>query len=363
MKILGFGLDPNNVYSTKYRLSNYHSFFKKNGIKLKIIPIIQISKFEKLFNKNKFLGNLFYYGFYLSTIIIDVINSKKYDFVFIQRHLFPGKISFLEKLLIKMNPNIIFDFDDAIFSLPKHFRYKNWKKDANARNEFNKVKLLIKNSKLVIAGNDYLKKYAQKYNNNVIVVPTPIDVELFKKPKKNYSINNSIKIGWYGSWGNQPYLESIIDAIKKIKNKYNIKLVVISDKPYYKDYDFIENIKWDEKKEETQITKLDMAVAPLPKDEWTRGKCGYKIMKYMICGVPCIVTPIEIQKEIIDDGINGYHANNIEEWIKCIEKLIKSKKNRKDFGEKSRKKVSDFYSREFLGEKIIKSIYQINRSK
>jgi len=361
MKIIGFGLDPNNVYSTKYRLSNYTDLFKSNGINLDMVPIIQMSKFEKLYNNNKFLGNLFYYGFYLSTIVMDVINTKQYDAVLIQRHLFPGKISFLEKLLVKMNKNIIFDFDDAIFSLPKHFRYKNWEKDPNSKNEFNKVKFLIKNSKLVIAGNNYLAEYAKKYNQNIIIVPTPIDIELFKSPKTKYKLHKPIRIGWYGSWGNQPYLESIMPAIENLSKKYNLELRVISDKDYYKKYSYIKNIKWNEKDEEKLISECDIAVAPLPTDEWTRGKCGYKILKYMICGLPSVVSPIEIQKEIIENNIDGFHADSILEWKMTISKLIKSEELRKSFGTKSRAKIIERYSREKLGKIIVENIKTISQ--
>ncbi len=360
MKIIGFGLDSRSVYSTKYRLEKYKDLFNKNGIKLDIKPTIQISKFEKIYSINKRLGDFAYYGLHLFDIIISVLSSTTYDVVFVQRHLFPGKISFLENLLIRCNKNIVFDFDDAIFTIPKHFRYKNWKNDPNAQNEYNKVVALIKASKLIIAGNDYLKKYAKKYNNNIVVVPTPIDLELFQNPKINYKLHKPVQIGWYGSWGNQPYLESIMPAIKNLSKKYNIELNVISDKNYYKKYSFIKNTKWNEKDEERQLTNCDIAIAPLPSDEWTRGKCGYKILKYMVCGLPSVVTPIEIQKDIIDHSINGFHAQTEIEWEKYLEKLIKSFKLRKEFGIKSRIKIIKYYSREKLGKIIIENIKAIS---
>lgn len=359
MRIIGFGLDPNCVYSTKYRLDYYKDIFKQNNITLNVYPTKEIHAFKRYYDLNKHLGNLVYYGFHLFDIFVSVLNSSTYDAVFIQRHLFPGKISFLEKLLVKMNKNIIFDFDDAIFSLPKHFRYKNWEKDPNSINEFNKVKFLIKNSKLVIAGNNYLAEYAKKYNQNIIIVPTPIDIELFKSPKTKYKLHKPIRIGWYGSWGNQPYLESIMPAIENLSKKYNLELRVISDKDYYKDYPFIKNIKWNEKEEEKQMSECDITIAPLPRDEWTRGKCGYKILKYMICGLPSVVSPIEIQKDIIEDMVNGFHADSILEWEMTISKLIKSEELRKSFGIKSRTKIIEKYSREKLGKIIIENIKAI----
>lgn len=363
MKIIGFGLDPKTVYSTKYRLEKYKDFFSKNGIYLDIKPTFQISSFEKIYKKSKILGNFSYYGIHLFNVIVNIISSSTYDAVFVQRHLFPGKISYLEKLLVFCNKNIIFDFDDAIFTIPKHFRYKNWKSDPNAKKEFDKVVYLIKHSKLVIAGNTYLANYAKKYNKNTIIIPTPIDTDVFSNPKKEYHLHKPIRLGWYGSWGNQPYLETIMPAINKLLKKYYLKLIVISDKAYFKNYDFIENVKWNEDIEEKQLTNLDISIAPLPIDNWTRGKCGYKILKYMICGLPSVVSPIEIQKEIIDHGVNGYHASSIGDWYTYIEKLIKDEKLRKEFGIKSISKITKQYSRVYLGSTLIKEIKKLFLSK
>ena len=72
---------------------------------------------------------------------------------------------FFDSIVKILNKNIILEFDDAIYlTHPK------------------KMPKLIKMCKSVIVGNSFLKNYAVNYNQNLVVVPTVIDI-------RRYSIN------------------------------------------------------------------------------------------------------------------------------------------------------------------------------
>ena len=50
----------------------------------------------------------------------------------------------------------------------------------------------------------------------------------------------------------------------------------------------------------------DVGVYPLADDEWSRGKCGFKAIEFMACGVPVVAAAVGVNREIIDDGVNGF---------------------------------------------------------
>ena len=72
------------------------------------------------------------------------------------------------------------------------------------------------------------------------------------------------------------------------------------------------------KYEISEIETFDIGVMPLNNDEFSKGKCAFKALQYMACGVPCIVSPIGTNIEVVKEGLNGYYADSSEEWIKKL---------------------------------------------
>ena len=76
----------------------------------------------------------------------------------------------------------------------------------------------------------------------------------------------------------------------------------------------IKCLNWSSKNEVKYLNKIDIGVMPLPNNQWTRGKCGLKILQYLSIGIPSIVSNVGINSEIIKNGKNGYLINNIRDW-------------------------------------------------
>lgn len=257
------------------------------------------------------------------------LTSFKYDIVFMHRSISGYKNNyFFEFLLAKINKNIIFDFDDAVFL-------------------HNKVKVskIISLSKSIICGNDYLKEYASTYNSNAYVIPTSIDTNIFYQ--KCFLNSSNITIGWTGTSSNYQFFSNkLITQLSQILAKYNqTKFLFICDtmpdNRFNFKYDFI---KWQDSSEVEDLQKIDIGIMPLIDNEWTRGKCGFKLIQYGAIGIPSIGSNVGVNSQIIKDKISGYLINNDDFWYENLEKLILSATLRQSFGNEARQIIKEHYS-------------------
>lgn len=106
----------------------------------------------------------------------------------------------------------------------------------------------------------------------------------------------------------------------------------------------IRSMAWNATSEVEDIHYFDIGIMPLPDDEWTRGKCGMKGLQYMAAGIPTIMSPVGVNEEIIQDGVNGFLASTEAEWIDKLTTLIDSVDLRERIGMNGRKTVEEKYS-------------------
>ena len=83
---------------------------------------------------------------------------------------------------------------------------------------------------------------------------------------------------------------------------------------------------------------------PLEQDIWSEGKCGFKCLQYMSLGIPSVVSPVGVNEEIIQHGVNGLIATTEEEWGNSLESLIKSIDLRKEIGQAGKQTIKTRYS-------------------
>jgi glycosyltransferase involved in cell wall biosynthesis len=267
--------------------------------------------------------------------------------VVVEKELLPHVPPVLEHVLRWLNPNIVADYDDAIFA--------NYQNNPLLKR---KIPTVIKLSKAINAGNHRLADYARKFNPNVNLIPTVVDLSKYN-PKGSYEISgDKVVIGWIGTPITSKYLSLIQDALSRLSRKYPLILRCIGTSP-----DFAipgvetENIKWEESTEVENIRTFDIGIMPLTDDPFSRGKCGLKLIQYMACGIPSIVSPVGVNKDIICDGENGLLAGSEEEWVDQITLLIQDRHLRKRMGMKGRQTVIERYSLEVVAPKLL-AIYE-----
>lgn len=327
--------------SQRFRFEQYFEFLQANGYNCQLSNLLSAEDDKKFYQT----GN----AFNKATILInsyikrwkDVRRAKNCDIIFVQREAFMTGSTYFEKKFSRLGKKMVFDFDDSIWILDTSNANKKWEwlKDAN------KTSRIIGMSDLIFAGNPYLADYAKQFNKNVLIVPTTIDTG--KQIKVNYpNKNNRVCIGWSGSITTIKHFEYALPFLLKLKQKYGdkIHIKVIGDGSYRHEELGITGIGWNEKDEIKELSEIDIGIMPLPHDEWTKGKCGLKGLQYMALEIATIMSPVGVNTEIIQDGVNGYLADTEEEWVNRISLLIEDEALRKEIGKQGRKTVENQYS-------------------
>lgn len=339
--------------SSRVRLYQYIPCLKEEGIDVTIAPLFNNDYIKSLYERNTKKLSIVFYSYFRR--LFDLIKIKKYDLLWIEKELFPMLPPWAEEIISILKIPYIVDYDDAIFhnyDLNKNCIIRNLLK--------NKIDKVMKNAAVVIVGNDYLAERSQKAGaRRIEYLPSVIDLNRYKLKESRKSNNEIFKIGWIGSPATSKYLYLVQDAFKEISINIRFRLILIgSNKINLSDLP-IEIKPWKEETEVEDIKEFDVGIMPLIDEPWERGKCGYKLIQYMACGIPVIGSPVGINNKIIIDGVNGFKANTINEWKYAFQKLYQEYDLRLKMGQAGRKLVEQNYCIQVTAPKLIKIIKSI----
>jgi glycosyltransferase involved in cell wall biosynthesis len=336
--------------SQRFRFEQYFDILEKEGIEIKVEPFLSQKTWNILYQK----GNLFskVWGVLVGFLkrYVKIPSYFQYDYIFIHREAEPFGLPIIEWLLAKvLRKRIIYDFDDAI-----------WLKNTSESNKlFSFFKLHNNTSKVckwaykVSCGNAYLEDYARQFNRNIVINPTTIDTENYHNREK-LSINEKTVIGWTGSHSTVSYLTDLLPVFKQLEQKYEFELNVISDIPPPFELKSLKFTKWNKKSEIDDLLHFDVGIMPLKDDQWSNGKCGFKALQYMALGIPALVSPVGVNIEIVDDGLNGFICSNQQEWIDKLGLLLADQNRLAQLSKTARQKIIDNYSVKSNTENFIK---------
>jgi len=332
---------PHRSPSQRFRFEQYFSFLKSSGYDYDFSYLIS-EKDDKIFYAP---GNWHtkVYIFFKSLLkrLRDVIRAGHYDIIFVQREAFMTGSTFFEKRFAKSSAKLVFDFDDAIW----HFDVSEANKNLGWLKNPGKTAKIIDMADLTIAGNQYLADYAKHHSEKVVIIPTTIDMDEYQRMVIAKE-NDALTIGWSGSITTIKHFEYAIPPLRALKEKFGSKISfkVIGVSSYRNAELGIQGIPWKKTDEIKELSSFDIGIMPLPDDEWAKGKCGLKGLQYMALEIPAVMSPVGVNAEIIQDGVNGFLAGDTDEWIYKITMLIESLSLRKRMGEQARKTVIEKYS-------------------
>jgi glycosyltransferase involved in cell wall biosynthesis len=170
-----------------------------------------------------------------------------------------------------------------------------------------------------------------------------VDIENVHNKQKQHHGGKPV-VGWTGSHSTLFYLTGIIPVIKELQQKHDFTFLVIADKkPNLKLSDWT-YVKWNESNETDDLLKMDIGIMPLRRDAWSEGKCGFKLIQYLSCGIPALADPVGVNNEIIQDGTNGFLCHDNEAWQENLTLLLRDSQLRAKLGTNGRQFIVNSYS-------------------
>ena len=268
-----------------------------------------------------------------------MLRLSRYDFVLVHRETTPIGPPIFEWLISKvLKKKIIFDFDDAIWMNDGHDSVISWWLKSRW-----KIQKICQWSWKVSAGNEFLADYARRYCRQVEVIPTVVDTEVHKNSK--FKIQNSKPIiGWTGSHSTLFYLDSIIPIIQELQKDYDFEFMVIANKNPELPLKKFRFTKWCKESEIDDLEQIDIGIMPLEDTEWAKGKCGFKLIQYGALEIPSVASPVGVNRQIIEHGVNGFLAETAMEWKESLRNLLEDEHLRKKIGKAARTKIENDYS-------------------
>ena len=344
MKILLLSRYDRRGSSSMVRMFQYLPYFENNGWEITIQPLLSRNYINYLFEDAP-LPIFEIISSYLKRIVL-LLSKHKYDLIWLQQEAFPWVPTFFEKALLKSKVPYVVDYDDAFFH-----RYDLHKLKLIRMVLKNKIDSVMGHAEIVLAGNKYLADRAKKNGANQIeIIPTVVDITRFVIGAEVK--NEKFTIGWLGSPPTAKYLYSIHTELKTFCTDGNSQVVVVGSKDFTMDDLPLELRKWSDADEVKDIQSFDVGIMPLIDSPWERGKCGFKLIQYMACGKAVIASPVGVNTEIVQHGINGFLASCAEDWIKYLGILKSDPELRQKMGYMGRKLVVEKYSLQAIAPKL-----------
>ena len=259
----------------------------------------------------------------------------------LEKELWPWAPAWLERGLLTRQP-VVIDLDDAIFH-----NYDLHASGAVRALYGHKIDQLMASATLVTAGNDYLAHRARAAGARwVEVLPTVVDLDCYPDPLVNQALgetNRTVRIGWIGSPTTTRYLTAIAPALRQLAGERRIRLVTIGAGEFDMPGVDVERLAWDQQAEAEMLRRCDIGVMPLADTPWERGKCGYKLIQYMACGLPVVASPVGANRQIVIDGRDGFLADSDIAWHAALSRLCDDAALRWQLGGAGRRKVETTY--------------------
>lgn len=259
--------------------------------------------------------------------------ARRADVVLLQRKLLP-----LWQLCIlrRAAPCLIYDVDDAVFGRDSFHRkpHESWQRLA-------RFWATVYAADAVLAGNDYLHDRAASYveADRVHVIPTCVEPDRYPLAQHRRT-GGAVRLVWIGQQSTLPSLSGVQASVAAAgAGLPGLELRVICDTAPRLPGVRVVTRPWSSATEGAELAACDVGICWLPDDDWSRGKCGLKVLQYMAAGLPVVANPVGVNRHLVVHGETGFLATGPAEWASAISRLACDPPLRRKLGEAGRRLV------------------------
>lgn len=335
--------------SSRLRFLQFVAGLKQSGVHVTVQPLISDARLKTRYVQGSYgvTGLVRAYAERCQAMM----SRQDFDLLWVEKEALPWAPFWLERALLQGRPYVL-DYDDAVFH--------NY--DQNARSWIrrlygDRLDRLMAGAALVVSGNSYLAARAREAGApRVEVIPTSIDLDHYPiqpvAPPLRALRDTLPRIVWVGSPSTARYLDLLREPLQALAVRHSFALRLIGcdavDLPGVQ----VEVMPWSEATEFDSISACDIGVMPLLDSLWEQGKCGYKLIQYMACGLPVVASPVGVNSEIVQSGQNGFLARTSAEWVSALGELLNSQELRSVMGLAGRSSVESTYCIQKTGPRL-----------
>lgn len=340
-RVLALSPIPEEGAGCRFRILQFLPFLSSAGYDVTVRPFFSPDFFRLVYRPGRYASKAAAFGRLTAGRLRLLRDVSAYDLVLLYREAYPIGPPLFERWLAARGLPIVYDFDDAVF-LPNV-------SDANrflgSLKWARKIPEILRLSSSVVAGNEYLAEFARRYNGSVTMIPTCVDTQKFVPRPAGAERAQPPVVGWIGSPTTARYLSTMGDVFRRVHARMAFQVKVSgAGEPVVFEGVPTTNVPWTLHGEVALFNSCDVGVYPLTDDEWSKGKCGFKAIQFMACGVPVVAASVGVNREIIQDGVNGFLASTPEEWERKLGALLADASLRARFADAGRRSVEQRYS-------------------
>ncbi len=335
--------------SSRLRFLDFIPLLAQHNIHVDVQPFFDDSYLNTKY-QNRAVPPVRLIGYYLRRLWV-MLRSAQYDLIWLEKEALPFIPWTIEKIFLR-RPYAV-DFDDAWF-----LRYQGGNKIIRAVLG-QKLECVVSRAAVTIAGNNFLRQWAEKQNSRIVQIPTTVDLTRYQPAP---SRPDSFTIGWIGSPSSANYLKPLVPVLSELTAQPNTKLQLIGSGTVTFPGINVEYLPWQEATETTAITQFDVGIMPLTADPWSEGKCSYKLIQYMAAGLPVIASPVGMNTEVVQHGINGFLVETPQEWQSALETLRDNPELRARMGQNGRQRVAEKYDLAVVAPRLAETLKQAAQS-
>ncbi len=342
--------------SSRYRSIQYFDFLQQQGVTVVHRYLFSDEYLKLKYSKSRkhlFVAAVCYLKRFLN-LISDVRKGRVFV---VEKELFPYLPIKFEYLIKAVGAKYILDYDDAIWH-----NYDSHRRGIIRLLLGNKLKNIIHSSDYFIGGNDYLCEYARRAGaGHVVRIPTVIPQKKYHAACLDMPKSESFTLVWIGSPSTSPYLVELNDALGRLTREFNINVRLIGfDEKLSDSLSFRHTVvPWNADTEVAELASAHLGIMPLPDRPFEKGKCGFKLIQYMAVGLPVLASPVGVNVQIVENGVNGFTCQDSQDWYTRIRQIYLDAPLRIEMGKNSRQSFISKYSLEAASVIYLQTLEQV----
>jgi len=341
MRVLALSPVPYEGAGCRFRIAHYIPYLAMQGIDVTVAPFYDREFFGLVYDRRRYARKAWLFLKQTAARVATIARAGRYDAIWIYREAFPVGPPILEAMLSALGRPLLYDFDDAVF-LPNTSEVNRY---VGALKYPQKIGRIIRYCDEVISGNEYLASFARRFNPSVHVIPTAVDTTVFVPRTAARPAGAPPVIGWIGTPTTAAYLATIGPSLAALSaaHTFTFRVSGAGSTLAFPGVQ-VESPPWSLASEVELFNTCDIGVYPLPDDDWARGKCGFKAIQFMACGVPVVASPVGVNRDIIEDGVNGFLAATAADWHGKLARLVADAGLRQRMAAAARRTIQERYS-------------------